>query len=183
MILKQFRYWVSVSILGLLVISCTQNRGSSSSSEKEVESFGLDSTSYVVLDFEPEDSRLFEGGRKTTLIETELIEIEEILSNLVEKHNWEETKRLNERNAEYPEDKWEETGYELVLEGKRRQYLPVINESGEKEVWINFFCDDFGAEDWKNQIVEVNDGGNCYFDVKINLTQKTYYDLMVNGYA
>ena len=29
----------------------------------------------------------------------------------------------------------------------------------------------------------VDDGGNCYFNFKINLTTKKFYDLRVNGEA
>ena len=27
----------------------------------------------------------------------------------------------------------------------------------------------------------VNDGGNAFFNVRVNLTTNTYYDLMING--
>ena len=62
-----------------------------------------------------------------------------------------------------------------------KQFIAVINKQGEKEVWINCFC----SKDpkWKNEVVLVLDGGNCYFQLKINLTKKLVYDFMVNGVA
>lgn len=74
------------------------------------------------------------------------------------------------------------TGYELNLDKFQRQHWPVINENGEKEVWINFFCSDEKPISTDN-IILVLDGGNCYFNIKINLTKKTYNELIIKGYA
>ena len=35
----------------------------------------------------------------------------------------------------------------------------------------------------QKDLIFVNDGGNCYFNLKINLTTGQYYELMVNGDA
>jgi hypothetical protein len=64
----------------------------------------------------------------------------------------------------------------------KRQYVSIINSIGEKEVWINCFCDSF-YKDWKKQILHVDDGGNCFFNLKVNLSTKKCYDIFVNGYA
>ena len=64
----------------------------------------------------------------------------------------------------------------------RKQFVPVINRKGEKEVWVNCLCDD-DDDDWKKGIIMVDDGGNCYFNLKINLTKKTFSQIMINGYA
>lgn len=60
--------------------------------------------------------------------------------------------------------------------------MAALNKKGEKEVWINCFCVDV-RRDWKKQIVEVYDGGNCFFNLKINLNKSQYYELSVNGEA
>ena len=62
----------------------------------------------------------------------------------------------------------------------KRQYMVVLNKKGEKEVWVNCFCWNYGA-DWRNTIVSVDDGGNCFFNLKINLTKKEYYNFDING--
>ena len=90
---------------------------------------------------------------------------------------------LKIHNEEYPKNKRTETGFELELKGKKRQYVAVINEKGEKEVWVNFFCDDWGNDNWESDILIVHDGGNCYFNLKVNLTNKSYSELGINGYA
>ncbi len=60
--------------------------------------------------------------------------------------------------------------------------MAFINEEGEKEVWVNCFCKTDG-QNWKKESIQVDDGGNCYFRVKINLTTGKYHDLMVNGFG
>jgi hypothetical protein len=59
----------------------------------------------------------------------------------------------------------------------------VINQEGEKEIWINFFCNEWESVGWKTDLMIVLDGGNCYFNLKVNLTNKTYSELIINGYA
>ena len=59
----------------------------------------------------------------------------------------------------------------------------MINQEGEKEIWINFFCNEWESDGWKNDLMIVLDGGNCYFNLKVNLTNKTYSELIINGYA
>ena len=35
--------------------------------------------------------------------------------------------------------------------------------------------------DWKNKMIDISDGGECYWNIKINLTINNYYELNVNG--
>jgi len=74
--------------------------------------------------------------------------------------------------------------YKIDLKGKdyKKQLIAVTNSKGEKEIWINCFCDDWDKS-WKTEIIEVHDGGPCYFNLKINLTTKKIYDFGVNGFA
>ncbi len=120
---------------------------------------------YVVFEYKEDIFIPFKKSTKTTLSESELAEIELILKKMVrENHNG--TGSMST----------------ISLKGKKRQYVPVINKNGEKEVWINFFCGVHHNE-WRNDIVVVFDGGNCYFNVKVNLAHMKYYDLIINGYA
>ena len=77
-----------------------------------------------------------------------------------------------------------------------RQYVPYINKNGERVIKINAFCEilenppspekginEWTEMDWKNEYVMVFDGGNCYWQITINIDTKTYKDLMVNGAA
>jgi len=68
------------------------------------------------------------------------------------------------------------------LEQYNRQFVGAINSKGEKIIWINCLIlagDNF--KNWKTDIIMVNDGGNAFFNVRVNLITNTYYDLMING--
>jgi hypothetical protein len=66
-----------------------------------------------------------------------------------------------------------------------RQCLSVINSKNEIEVWVNCFCKNsmIKKEEAQHRIINVDDGGKCFFNIKINLSTKKYYDLFINGYA
>jgi hypothetical protein len=68
------------------------------------------------------------------------------------------------------------------LSDYKRQYIPYINQIGQKLVWVNCFCDDEELY-WKKEIVEVEDGGYCFFHVTVNLTTKTFDQFLMNGYG
>jgi hypothetical protein len=74
--------------------------------------------------------------------------------------------------------------FKIDLKGRdyKKQLMVVTNLKGEKEVWVNCFCDDWDKA-WRTEILMVHDGGPCYFNLKINLTTKTFFDLEVNGFA
>ena len=68
----------------------------------------------------------------------------------------------------------------------RKQLVVAMNNKGEKEVWVNCFCDSFykyWRNTWKSEIVMVMDGAQCYFQFKINLTTKKVYEFRVNSTA
>ncbi len=76
-----------------------------------------------------------------------------------------------------------------------RQYAFYINDEGQRIVDINALCEIlqypeetakgiiWQKDDWKNTINLVLDGGPCYWQVKINLTEQDYFDFSVNGEA
>ncbi len=145
--------------------------------------FKLAKSDFVILPFNKDWYWIFKNVKPTELAHSELIEIENIINLAVKENNERQKVNLKKHNEKYPKNKWNETGFELKLKGKKRQYVPVINEKGEKEIWINFFCNDWESDSWKTDLMIVQDGGNCYFNLKVNLTNKTYSELMINGYA
>lgn len=63
----------------------------------------------------------------------------------------------------------------------KRQYVCVIDQHGDKLVWVNCFCQAFDG--WRTSIQLVSDGGNCFYSLVIDLTTGKYDNLMVNGYG
>ena len=68
----------------------------------------------------------------------------------------------------------------INLTSYKRQYVAVKNNKGEKEVWINCFKNSFDR-DWKKEIISARGGGNGFFNLKVNLSKKKYYDFSVNS--
>ncbi|WP_432673204.1 hypothetical protein [Flavobacterium sp. SM2513] len=68
----------------------------------------------------------------------------------------------------------------ISLKNYNRQYAAAINPKGEKVVFINCFCE-HRATNWKKVLNEVDDGGNCFFTLNVNLTLRTAEELDVNG--
>jgi hypothetical protein len=71
----------------------------------------------------------------------------------------------------------------IKLEEYHRQYVTFITRSGEKITWINCFCWKNPSFDWRFLLVQVSDGGACYFKAKINLSKRQVVYLMINGSA
>lgn len=108
---------------------------------------------------------LSKNGTPTDLSADEIAQSKEIIKKAVDEQN------AKQKNA-----------YRLIkLVGYKYQLSPFLNEKGEKEVWINSFCE--ARENWKTQIITVEDGGSCYFNLFINLTQNSYTKFYVNGEA
>lgn len=69
-------------------------------------------------------------------------------------------------------------------EGYVKQIIPVINKKNEIEIWINCICKNVHFQnEYEYQIIEVKDGGNCFFRLRINLTKQSYSDFSINGVA
>ena len=176
---------ILIFIILISITSCngTKNGTENKSIENTQSEFNLAESEFIILPYKNDWSWIFNNVKPTELTQTELIEIENILEKAINENNENQRTELEIHNKNFPKDKWKETGFELTLKGKKRQYIPVINEKGEKEVWINFFCDDWGNDYWKSDILIVHDGGNCYFNLKVNLTTESYSELSINGYA
>jgi hypothetical protein len=176
-------------LLFILIIPLTacngQTKQADQTIEKQIESshFQLPDSTYVILDYKSDWHWIFKDAKLTTLSDNELDEIEKIIEHAVKENNEQQRESLEKHNTEYPDNQWTETGFELKTKGFKRQYVTVINDKGQKEIWINFFCDNWGSENWKSDLMEVNDGGNCYFNLKVNLEKKTYSELYINGDA
>ncbi|GEO11110.1 hypothetical protein [Segetibacter aerophilus] len=106
----------------------------------------------------------------TTLNALEIIQLDSLINSCALSYN----SRLSEDNRDA-------YGINFSKRHYKRQYVPVLNSKGEKEVWANFFCKEW--ENWKQEIVFIKDGGNCFFELKINLTTKACSAVHVNGYA
>jgi hypothetical protein len=170
-----------IFIVIILILSCNGNKKTDKivSGQKTQSEFNLAKSDYTILTYQSEWHWIFKNAKTAELSESELNDIEKILRIAVEENN--DSRRIALKNN--PNKEFLESRYKLKMDGFKRQYVPIINSEGQKEVWINLFCDDFGMQHWKSELFEVEDGGNCHYNLKINLETKKYYALSINGYA
>ncbi|WP_343617787.1 hypothetical protein [Flavobacterium sp.] len=70
------------------------------------------------------------------------------------------------------------------LNNYNRQYIGFYNEKREKVIYINFLWrenrNSISKEKWKTEWYDAADGGSYYWNIKYNLSNKTFFDFRVN---
>ena len=131
-----------------------------------------DTSRYTIISFDKNKIYIFgkaDTVKPATLTEQEIEETESLLIRAVAEYNKKMTSKYQKVDS---------------LVNYKRQLVPYINQKGEKVVFVNFFCKDFRwNENWRKELVMVDDGGSCFFNIQINLTTKNTYNLYVNGVA
>ena len=118
----------------------------------------IGNSEYAILNFNPNEKYpIFPNSKPTELTHEEILQIEKIIFIEISSYI---SKRIY-----------------------HRQYVAAINEYGEKVVWVNFLDAEDMDPNWNTYIVEVFDGGDSFFQIKVNLTKGTYYDFRVNSTA
>ena len=112
--------------------------------------------------------------KTTELTKADLKLIDDLLNEAVNDFNETQEKRQKDGDT---------FGSFIDLKKYKRQYIPQENKNGTREVWVNCFCRSHDDKKWQNELVMVRDGGNCFFNLKIDLTNKKYFEFSVNGLA
>lgn len=167
-------------IFTICLTSCGQTTTDSKNQENHLDINKIDTSRIAILPFDTTEQGLFKDSKPTDLTSDDLQKIEAILSKCINDYNPEQEKQFENINKKHPEYKLNKKNFIIDLTRYNKQYVATINAKGEKEVWINCFCRTWDSN-WKKELIIVEDGGNCYFNLKINLTTGQYYDLMVNG--
>jgi hypothetical protein len=144
--------------------------------------FQIDTSIIAILPFEKDMIWAVKTGKTTNLTTNELLQIETLINKCISEYNLKQKIKFQKLNEEHPKYKLDRNNFFINLINYRRQYIATLNINGEKEVWINCFCEK-PLKNWRKELVMVFDGGNCFFNLKINLTQNNYYELFVNGDA
>lgn len=87
------------------------------------------------------------------LLKSEVLELNDILKKGIDSLNIVEERTIN-------------------LEDYKIQYLPYLNDLGEKEVFVTCFCPSAIGKNWKTEILTVSGGGECIIRGTINLTTR-----------
>lgn len=114
---------------------------------------------YAFFSYDRNHYNCFDGGifKSIALDNSDLIKLDSILTACIKK-----SKLISYKPNQY-----------------YKQCIAIIDSSGDKIVWINLNC---GNMYYKYRIDYVRDGGDCYAELKVNLTKLKWYDLQVNGY-
>ncbi|WP_443938208.1 hypothetical protein [Pedobacter sp. MW01-1-1] len=169
-------------VLTICLISCGQTKTENKNQEKQTNIYEIDTSIIVVLPFDTTQHWIFKDGKPTDLTTDDFQKIETVLTKCINDYNPYQEKQFKKINDKHPEYKLNKNHFIIDLTRYKRQYVATTNSKGEKEVWVNCFCDTWDT-DWRKNLNFVKDGGNCYFNLKINLTTGKYYELMVNGDA
>lgn len=81
-------------------------------------------------------------------------------------------------SAKHPKVVWIYTH----LPDYKRQYLGYI-DSGHRMICVNAFCDTTSHPEWREQIVIVFDGGNCYFHLRYDVDLMRFVGFGINSEA
>jgi hypothetical protein len=169
-------------ILTICLTSCGQTKTETNNQEQNQNVYTVDTSVVAILPFDTTQYWVFKDSKPTDLTNDDLLKIEKILNKCIYDYNPDQERQFKEINDKHPEYKLDKKNFTIDLTRYKRQYVAVINSKGEKEVWVNCFCNTWN-KNWKTNLIMVHDGGNCYFNLKINLTTGQYYELMVNGDA
>jgi len=152
-----------------------------------VSAFGqVDTSKYIITPFKPAynyPNFPFKNCNPIELTTNDIDTIEILLKQFIADYNVEQEKQIEKFKAEHPESKVIKSDFIIDLTKYGRQYTPVINDKSQKEIWIYCFCLSFTIKNWREHldIPSAKGGGNCFFNLKVNLTTKKYYDLIVNA--
>ncbi|HEX8021412.1 hypothetical protein [Mucilaginibacter sp.] len=156
-----------VAVLSLFLLLQSLNPISKSKSLFEYQKLHpVDMSKYAVLPEDKEAINIFFGKsyRFVQLTNADFVEIDSILTKAVDDHK-------------------KEGSYVLVKHPDKyyKQVLAAADEKGGQEVYLNCLCSLENNKDWKQRFILVMDGGNCYFQVKMNLKTKKVISFSVNG--
>ena len=178
-------------ILLFLLLSLTC-RGQTKKEDKS--KITVDTSKIAIIPYAPTSEGqkwLFKNSTPAKLNFSELNKAEEIFMKFIRNHNAENEKSFKEFRAKHPDGIIKTKDYVLDFsDGKItdgfiydsifvRQYIPVRNKNGEKEIWINCLCNTHNYK-WKKELIRLySPPYNCYFELKINLNTGTYYDFVM----
>jgi hypothetical protein len=166
---------------------CGQPNTEMNNNEEPSNTLGIDTSVIAIFSYDTIKSRwykrIFKDGKPTDLTIDELLKIDTILNNCINDYNPSQEIEYSKYKIDHPESTVDKKHFLIYLNRYKRQYLPIINTMGEKEVWVNCFCTSGEPEKWRIKIVSAKDGGNCFFKVKVNLSTGQFYDFNVNNEA
>lgn len=117
--------------------------------------------------------------KKSFLTKNEMKIVNKNLEKSINEYNHQLKIKLAKWNRENRNIKWNFDKEKIDLRYYFRQYIISTNEDGDKIIRVFCFCSYSG--DWENEIIHVHDGGDCYLNLRINLTKNKTEYFGING--
>lgn len=142
----------SLFVLTLIVfsIACSTEREKKRRSPNEIE---YDTSTTAIIEWDSNLNYPFNAidYERATLTQNDIVKIDTALVTAVATWNRDLSKE-----------------FQIDLSGRNymRQLVAVKNDKGQKEVWVNYFCSHVNVP-WKKQLLNVEDGGSCFFEFKL----------------
>jgi hypothetical protein len=153
------------------------------SQSKKMPALKYDTSKIAIIPLDSiKDDSYYDTCKPANAKEDDFAEIETILNLAIEKFNKKWGTWYDSIKKTYPASPIKIKDLIIDFRNYRRQYVFYYNKRGQKCVWINCFCSS-EFEGWKKYIVFVFDGGKCFFNVRINLSFKVFFDFCANGDA
>lgn len=125
----------------------------------------LDTNTIAILPVAEDIRWLLKDTASFDLSHQELRNIDSLLTACVNNYNLQQ--ESTRKSPEY-----------IDLKKYKRQYIPYKSVEGKK-VYINCFCI-HDIDVWKEKLVQVDDGGNCFFQLTVDLEGNRCLDFSTN---
>ena len=178
---------ISIYILILLIFGCRPNN--QNKVDDPISTKWLDSPDITVFATDSMKNGIFANEDKIIKLDkSEILECEKILKDYVNRYNLIGANKLDSmkrffRDVKHKNIQLYEKQLFIDLKNYGRQYLGVLSRTMHKIVYLNCFDNpsefNYRQKDW----VIVLDGGNCFFQMKIDLTDKKVIEYSENGKA
>lgn len=175
-----------IYIITLFILGCSHSNKNEATTTSY--SYSIDSIDITVFVADSMKNQIFPTNYKVVNTEiSEIVECENLLKDYIAQYNQRGIHKADSLNKLH-QNKYnflttDKEQFLIDLKNYGRQYISVKNEGCHKLVYINCFCNPlefpYRHKDW----VFVFDGGNCFFQLKIDLTDKKVIDFSENGVA
>lgn len=174
------RNFLLIIIIGVIGLSCNK-KGERQVNASYIDSIAKEKQRITLINDISQAKRIFDDYKSFWIpTANQLSEIDSILVKAIKEKNRPSQKRLNIS----------------TYKDYYRQYICCVLSNGDSIVYINAACSigSYSIEDsegnatrkrmdWQHNVIEVMDGGDCYWQVWINYFRKNYKYLTINGLA
>lgn len=170
----------TIGFLAVILVSCSEH---ATKGTYDYDKLNYDTSRIAIFKWDTTGFDFPKNSEPLPLIQEDVKTIDSLLRISVDSFNKNQTAHLKELNDAF-DNKVKPEDFLINLKEYKRQYLPYVDNNGQKIVWVNCFCTRWRSyERWRKYLIIIEDGGPCYFNVKVNLTTKDYHDFYANGYG